>query len=192
MEDKIIKSIFVVIFLLVLVIFSAAIIYRCALKKRKCVLTKKNILCCICLCLCTVLCLAVFSNYAYPFERFIEMTLIAEIDIPYNNALEAPRFWRAAYAADGLHSSSKHFAIDEKSSHLGFEWPDMDYENYTYIITFGQKAVSLSYNIWETIDNPTLTGAYAGHMILEEEFNPNKVYIYQICKMRIDNDFCSH
>ena len=70
----------------------------------------------------------------------------------------------------------------------GFDWPDMDFENHTYIVSYGQELVALTYNAWETVDYPHKTGAKAGHPVFGDVFEPNKVYIYEIEKMRIDND----
>ena len=63
----------------------------------------------------------------------------------------------------------------------------MDLENYTYIITYCQQIDSLSYNVWDTIDSPTYTGAYAGYMDLCDEIDPLAIYIYRIPKIRINN-----
>lgn len=67
------------------------------------------------------------------------------------------------------------------------EWPEMDLENYTYIITYCQKIQSLSYYVWRENNVPTRTGAKEAHLILEEKNEPLTVYIYRIPKMRINN-----
>lgn len=46
----------------------------------------------------------------------------------------------------------------------------------------------ISYNVWETIDIPVRTGAYVGHMRLNDDFVPDKVYVYEIPRIRIEND----
>lgn len=67
------------------------------------------------------------------------------------------------------------------------DWPEMDLENYTYIITYCQKIQSLGYYWWKENNIPTYTGAKEAHLILEETIEPLTIYIYRIPKMRINN-----
>lgn len=129
-------------------------------------------------------------QYTNPFEQTLELKLVATIKIPPAHTLHGPQNlpWHAVYESYGiLYPESIYFINIEEESHLGFSWPDMDFENYTYIISYGQKIQSLSYNVWETIDVPFHTGAKAGHAVLSNQFVANEVYVYQIKKMRIDN-----
>lgn len=147
------------------------------------------------LALCIALPSFVFlGDYTYPFERTLHPKLIAEFDVPEGYEARRPGdpFWRGAYQAYGLYAESFWFDPYERQSKYGFAWPPMDYAHHNYIITYGQKIKSLSYNVWDTIDAPIRTGAKVGHMRLEETFIPEKVYIYQIPKVRIDNDINNH
>ncbi len=128
--------------------------------------------------------------YTYPFERNVPFRLYAELTIPEGNQLEKPGdfYWHAAYEEYGLFAESFYFDPLEKQSPFGFKWPDMDFEHHTYIITYGQELESLSYHVWETIENPVHTGAKVGHAVLKEGFQGNRVYIYEIRKMRIEHD----
>lgn len=138
-----------------------------------------------------VLCFALLGDYVYPFERTIKPKLVAEFEVPEGYEAESPGnpFWHGAYEAYGLYAESLWFnPYNTLESKYGFAWPPMNLKKYSYIITYGQKIKSLSYNVWDTIDEPFRTGAKAGHMILEETFIPEKVYVYQIPKLRIDND----
>ena len=131
------------------------------------------------------------GDYVYPFERKLEPRLFAEFDVPEEYKLTQPGevFWRGAYEAYGLYAESLWFNPENLlESPYGFGWPPMNFDDHSYIITYGQKIESLSYNVWDTIDEPFRTGAKAGHMILDKEFSPTKVYIYEIPKLRIDND----
>ena len=133
------------------------------------------------------------ADYIYPFERPVNPVLIAEFDVPEEYALDYPgeKFWHGAYKAYGIYPESLYFDPDKRNSIYGFGWPPMDFETYNYIITYGQKIDSLSYNVWDTIDIPVYTGAKVGHMVLEDSFSPRKVYVYRIPKVRIDNDINS-
>ncbi len=184
------KSVLVFVCLLGLIIFNVCLVVRCVnahrnsnATPRQYVLTAISVLISLCL-------LVVFGKYVYPFERPVEAKLVAVLDIPEEFSLRSPgsEYWHAAYEEYGLYAGSFHFDPSETSSPLGFEWPEMDLENYTYIITYGQEVESLSYNVWETIEIPIRTGAYVGHIHFKEHFEPNEVYVYQIPKMRIDND----
>lgn len=68
------------------------------------------------------------------------------------------------------------------------EWPEMDLENYTYIITYCQRIESLSYNVlWGEDNVPIYTGITEGHMVLSQTVEPLTIFIYRIPKMRINN-----
>ena len=138
----------------------------------------------------TVVAITLLGDYVYPFERKTNPILIAEIEVSDEYALKFPGecFWHGAYEAYGLYAESFYFDPTERDSHKGFSWPPMDFENHSYVITYGQRIDSLSYNVWETIDVPIRTGAKVGHMDLEDDFYPNMIYVYQLPKMRIDKD----
>lgn len=187
---NIIKSIVVLCILITLIIFATITVIRTI---KKCINREHSplrIVMTILLVLFTSLFVVFLSDYVYPFERNIDPVLVAEYDVPEEYLLAYPgqKHWCGAYEKYGLYAESFNFDTDSKVSMYGFEWPDMDFENYSYIITYGQKIESLSYNVWDTIDLPVRTGAKVGHMILDDTFAPEKVYVYQIPKMRIDND----
>lgn len=66
-------------------------------------------------------------------------------------------------------------------------WPEMDLQQYTYIITYCQEIESFSYNLGDVIDSPSYVGAKAGHMVLKDTIDPFKIYIYRIPRIRINN-----
>lgn len=131
-----------------------------------------------------------FGEYTYPFEQTVELELYATLEIDQEHTLDRPQAWHAAYEKYGIYAGSLWFETDMENQeyYLGFRWPEMDFEHYTYIISYGQTVESLSYNVWETIDYQLQAGVKVGHAELGDEFHPNAVYIYQIKKMRIDND----
>lgn len=187
---NVLKSLPFILFLGGLVILS---IYFIKSYIKKCKLDidyKEDIIRIIVSCVITVICIALLGKYTYPFERHLNPVLIAERSVSEEYELEYPgqRFWVGAYEKYGLRPASEYFDVTEKVSYLGFEWPDMDFDNHSYIITYGQKIESLSYNIWDNIVDPVRTGIKAGHMKLAKEFSPEKVYIYEIPKLRIEND----
>lgn len=128
-------------------------------------------------------------EYVYPFERPVNLELHAVVDIPEEHALAYPD-WYAIYEKWGIYSGSKWMDTESVSypSRFGFDWPDMDFENHTYIVSYGREMVALTYNVWDTVDSPQITGAKAGHPVFQDVFEPNRVYIYEIEKMRIEND----
>lgn len=182
----IIKSLIVLFFLVALCIFSWYLVKARILSVPS---RKSAVLAVIC-CIVTIAAIVCLKDYIYPFERNVKFTLFASLDIPEEHHLTSAgnNFWHAAYEEYGLYAESKYFDPKEAISYLGFKWPKMDFENHTYIITYGQQLVSLSYNVWEEIDIPIRTGAKVGHATLSDDFNPNKVYVYEIAKIRIDND----
>lgn len=187
---NIIKSIFVLLGLLLLLLLTILITVK-IIKRfsvRPCVLHEKILFASLwVVVICTIV---LFIDFTNPLDRTLTPTLVAEFSVPEQYWLEYPgqKFWHGAYEAFGLYAESFYFNPYEKRSIYGFDWPPMDFKRYCYIITYGQKIESLSYNVWETIDAPIVTGAKAGKMVLCADFSPDKIYVYQIPKIRIEND----
>ena len=186
----ILKSLLVLLFLLALIIFSIYLIISCFKQHRNRMLKTSHVLFTAIFICGTILSIMLFGDYTYPFERTLDPILIAEFDVPEGYELEFPgqKYWHGAYEKFGFYAESFYFNPNNLYSIYGFGWPPMDFEHYCYIITYGQKIDTLSYNVWETIDIPIRTGAKVGHMVLDDEFFPEKVYVYQIPKIRIEND----
>ena len=186
---NIIKSIIVIIILLGLSILSTVLIIKCVKLPNK----EKNLrryFITAAIVIATIVSIVFLGDYAYPFERKIKPVLIAEFEVPEEHALDYPgqKFWRGAYKECGLYAHSLYFNPNKQDSMYGFGWPPMDFDTYNYIITYGQKIEKLTYNVWDILDEQIMTGAKVGHMILDDDFQPNKVFIYRISKVRIEND----
>ncbi len=183
------KSILVVLFLFFITVFLVCLIFRCVrLHKKK----KLKISSVVLTLIAGLLTLAIYSSlweYTYPFEQEVDLQLYKTIEIPAEHTLSGPTLsWHASYEKWGLiFPEAKFYVPENEEYYLGYYWPEMDYEHYTYIISYGSKMKSLSYNVWEIVRYPHVSGAKIGYAELSEEFNPNEVYIYQIKKMRIDN-----
>lgn len=186
----IIKSLLVLVFLLGLTGLALCSIIQCVKKSKTGILRKKDIIKSVCITSCAVLCISLFGDYIYPFERRLEPVLVAEFEVPEEYELDYPgqQFWHGAYAQFGLYAESFYFNPEDTSSIYGFDWPPMNFERYSYIITYGQEIESLSYCVWDTIDLPVRTGAKVGYMTLSDDFSPEKVYVYRIPRIRIEND----
>ncbi len=128
-------------------------------------------------------------EYVYPFERPVNLEQYAVANIPEEHTLSYPD-WYAIYEKWGIYPGSKWMDTESVSepSRFGFDWPDMDFENHTYIVSYRREMTALTYNVWDTVDSPGRTGAKAGHPVFSDVFEPNRVYIYEIEKMRIEND----
>lgn len=190
MVMNVIKSLAVCVFLALILLICIAYLVWCVVKYKNNIIKCKDVLVLACLICLTLFFVVYLGDYVYPFERTLEPVLIAEFDVPNEYILDYPgqKFWHGAYTSFGLYAESFYFNPNNSNSMYGFGWPPMDFDRYCYIITYGQKICSLSYNVWETIDEPIRTGAKVGHMILCDEFFPEKVYVYQIPKVRIEND----
>lgn len=189
MTAYIFNSLLVLLFFIVLVVICVRLIITCKKNRSKGCLKRKHVALMLFCISFAAFCLLSFGEYIYPFERKLNPVLIAEIDVPKGYELEYPgqKFWHGAYEAYGLHAESLYYNPNNRDDPYGIWMVPMDFQRYSYIITYGQKIESLSYNVWETIDAPVRTGAKEGHIVLSEEFHPEKIYIYQIPKMRIDN-----
>lgn len=185
----ILRSIMVLLFILALLVASIYLVNKYRVYKKNGIHHLKYSLSMLLCVLCTVIFIVLFGDYTYPFERTLHPILIAEFQVPegYEHEYPGERYWHGAYKKWGLYAESFYFN-PENTDPYGIGWPPMDFDNYSYIITYGQKIKSLSYNVWDVIEYPFMTGAKVGHMILEDEFSPDTVYIYQIPLIRIEND----
>lgn len=129
-------------------------------------------------------------DYAWPFDRNLIPALHAEVEIPEEYSLDYPgqKKWHGAYKASGIFPESLYFNPNDLYTWYGDPWPHMDFDRYNYIISYGQKIKSISYNVWDVIKYPSYNGAKSGHIEFENEFQPNKIYIYRIPRVRIDNE----
>ena len=187
MNMYIVKSLCVLLLLIILVILSLYNAQKCySSYKRQTLFFRKALLTGL-LCVITLVSIFRLGEYVYPFDKSVDFELYATLVIPPENTLHGPNFWHSAYD-DIQGDESFFFNPDEKYSHLGFEWPAMDFEHHTYIITYGQELESLSYNVWDYVKYPFYTGVKIGHATLNDEFDPNTVYVFEIPRIRIDND----
>lgn len=183
----IVKSILVLLFLLSIIAATIVMIVKIINRRHNThdkTLIRKTIICSA----IAIVSVIFLGTYTYPFERTLDPILIAEVNLDEEHAIAYPGdiSWHGAYEKYGFYAGSAYFSYDESTRH-GFSWPEMDLNNHCYIVTYGQKIDSLTYNIWDKIKYPIRTGAYSGHVQLNEEFAPQKVYIYQIPKIRIEN-----
>lgn len=142
--------------------------------------------------ICSFLALLILTSlydYIWPFDRSLTPVLVAEMDIPEERTLDYPgqKKWHGAYKASGIFPESLYFNPNDLYTWYGDPWPHMDFDRYNYIISYGQKIKSISYNVWDVIKYPSYNGAKSGYVEFCEEFNSNKIYIYRIPKIRIDN-----
>lgn len=94
--------------------------------------------------------------------------------------------WYAIYEEYGLGVDSRF----NQQTISWVEWPELDLERYTYIVSFGREMTSLSYNVWESRQPAILdlgTSFKIGIAEFGEEIDTSLVYIYRIPKMRIDH-----
>lgn len=82
------------------------------------------------------------------------------------------------------------FFTEEYLRNYGVGFSDFDYENYTYIVTFGHELKEITYSPKEMKNRVMVIfpKQYIGKVVLCKE-NTGKVYIYRVKKMDIDCDF---
>ena len=182
------KSLIVAIVLLLIAFFTVVFILRAVNTHKDIWLRLKYSLAASVLAVLLVLGIHIYGLNLYPFERQLDPVPFAAFSVPEEFELDYPgqKFWTGAYKIGNR--ESMYFDVHDNMSMYGFPWPPMDFEHFSYIITYGQKIESLSYNAWDMIDIPVQTGAIAGRMVLNEEFNPEMVYIYSIPRLPIEND----
>ena len=185
---EIVKSVSVVICLLISIVISICLVTILIKGFPHKTIKAKLIIRCILCAIITIGCLIVYGNYSFPFERPVTIELYKTLTGTGNQVLDRPgqAFWHGAYEAYGLYAGSENFNTEDPNDN--YDWPQMDFEHNNYIITYGQTANELYYNVWDKIDSPIITGAYYGHIHLTQEFIADEVYLYRIPKIRIDND----
>ena len=193
----ILYSILVILSLTALVITSVIMIVRRVQKKEGQWIPKLYHI--ILWCVFTLAACILFADYMNPFDRTIEVKLVAECKTSPDHTFVEPdnrnSRWHAAFTSSGLCPGSFWFNaepdtyVQEQMSHEGFVWPYMDFENHTYFISYGCPIESITYNVWNVIDTPHFTLVKAGYAEFGEGHYPNSVFIYEIDKMCIDNNF---
>ena len=186
---NIIKSLAVIILLVCSIIIAVIKVRRCVVSFREGNTLGHNWIQALLIFVLAIVLICCFGKYTYPFDRTLEPELVSTIHVspehsPYRYAREE---WHAVYGSYGWKPGTWIHPYEHYMKYSEEIWPEMDLENYTYIITYCQQIESLSYNVWDTIDSPTYTGAYAGYMVLRDEIDPLAIYIYRIPKMRINN-----
>ena len=126
--------------------------------------------------------------YWFSYDHILNPELIAVIEMPpevFPQGIYGEE-WHSVYGEYGLYPGT--WIHPHEYYRLYSEgWPEMDFQQYTYIITYGQEIESLSYKIGNVIDSPSFTGAKEGHMVLQEAIDPMRIFIYRIPRVRINN-----
>ena len=178
---NILCSFFVVLFvalLIALLIFIVQKIVKSIKKKRFGTLVN------IVLIIPILLTIMFFSNYMYPFQREVQLEEIYRFDDAV--ILDKTLPWHSIYKAYGIGIDSRFDVI--YASNIDIE-EELDFDNYTYIISYGKPIEKLSYNIWDCKGTPILDlgtsalNGYAQYGVADEE---PCVYVYRIKRMRID------
>ena len=131
-------------------------------------------------------------EYLYPFERNIPVNLYAEVSIDCEDTVFTIK-WHGIYKESFIYSGSPFFDthrnvswLEDSYSSVEISWPEMDLKNYCYIVSYGSKINTISYNIWDNIDCPGYVNVKRGHVTFEDDYDCSKIYIYQIPRIRID------
>lgn len=127
------------------------------------------------------------ADYLDPSDRTVEYELYAVVELDKAHSLRpGEEFWIGAYERRNGRDCLW-YSTEGSQSTYGSDWPELNLSEYSYIICYGQKLRSLTYNVWNTIDIPIRTGLYQGKATFYDGFDPYTIYIYQIPKLEIDN-----
>lgn len=125
--------------------------------------------------------------YSWKCQLEPELVAIVRLDPAYFPGENIYEPWHSVYEAYDNYPGTWIHPYEYYKSRAIDEWPEMDLENYTYIITYCQKIESLSYYPFRENNTPTYTGAKEAQLILGNKTEPLTIYIYQVPKMRINN-----
>lgn len=143
---------------------------------------------CICLvvCLGTVVCNIILLPYIWPFNRKVSISRAIILDVhdvglaPFVCAGE----WYGVYGEVGL-------SVDSCTLHPSRidRWIEIDLQSYSYIVSYGQSIEDISYNIWDEIGGTYGKCIKKGYITFSNQFDPEKIFIYEIERIAIDNAY---
>lgn len=137
-----------------------------------------------------------FSPYVIPWDHSVPIEKVAE----FETSEEYNPNWRCIYELNVDWSFLGRLIGQEKeftgkiSSECdwwpdGVECPDVDFEHYSYLITYASEAEKLTWNVWETWDPFLLFGEGRkwGKITYGDGIDPNKIYVYRFPCDGIEN-----
>lgn len=139
---------------------------------------------------------AAFAPYAIPWNRNVAIEKVAEFD----TAEEWDTDWYCIYDYNfdmrflgQLIGHEEEFAGNVPSEcdwwPDGVEYPEADFEHYSYLITFASEAEKLTWNVWDTWDLFLLFGIGRkwGTLSYGDDIDLHKIYIYRFPSDCIEN-----
>lgn len=183
------KSLVVIFLMLAIVVPSVTCVIKCVQKHKKKELYFKHVVISVFCLVITSFCIAMFGDYVNPFERKVDTKLIAAFPLSeeYQSSFPGEQFWHGAYESWFPYAESFYFNPESREKY-DIPLPFFNFKQHSYIFTYGQEIDNLTYNVWNTIDYPLKTGAKVGNIVFKNEFIPQTMYIYEIPKIRIEND----
>ena len=185
---KVVQSVIVIVILLLLAMLAICCLLKTIRKFKGKKLHFRHVATTVICFVLTTTCFFAFGEYANPFDQTVNARLIAvfPIEDKYQSSYPGQQFWHGAYKGEP-YPDSEYFNPKTKAKYdLTMEF--MYFERYSYVITYGQEIDILTYNVWETIDYPFPTGAKVGNIVFKNSFAPQTMYVYEIPKIRIEND----
>lgn len=142
--------------------------------------------------------------YAYPFDIECDLELVAAIQIgdkldyiadgveQLRYSTETPQWW-CIYGSgngSGTDSSLRYDSWRGEPAGLEDDFPELDLDTYTYVVSIEQKMTHLTFNRWEHRWRFPLgwSALYWGKAELADEKENDTVYVYRTKKMWIDNE----
>lgn len=139
---------------------------------------------------------AVFAPYVIPWNHNVSIEKVAE----FETAEECSPGWYCIYDYNfdmrflGRLIGQEEEFVGNISSECdwwpdGVEYPEADFENYSYLITFASEVEKLTWNVWDTWDPFLLFGEGRkwGTLTYGDDIDPHKIYIYRFPCEAIEN-----
>lgn len=122
--------------------------------------------------------------------RIVKVELVAELTVTNRLIPEnVEPSWQGIYGEiDGKSEAYYFFAGCVGHDYIkNNELPELDLDNYTYILSFGRKINFITYYVWDTLGRMYRYDTKSGYPIFYGDFHNNKVYLYRLKRMRIDH-----
>lgn len=138
-----------------------------------------------------ILLVVIISTSCYIiFPRIVKVELVAELTVTNRLIPEnVEPSWQGIYGEiDGKSEAYYFFAGCVGHDYMkNIEVPELDLDNYTYVLSFGRKINFLTYYVWDTLGGMYRNDTKSGYPLFYGDFHNDKVYLYRLKRMRIDH-----
>lgn len=180
------KTLLIFLLLVVILVYFVKTLVKLKAQKR----SRMECICVLILTIAVVCIMFPVSLYVWPFPISVKLEEVAQMTATEDISIPEERSWYCVYDIRYFGNASEESYCGLPNCQTNEEYPTMDFDRYTYLISFEREVLELSYYVWDNkgpgiIDFGTSTKW--GTAELSEEISEGIIYIYRFPKMAIDN-----